>query len=102
MNNVYDHMISIITALRDGKTIQYWNNGKDDWTDFDVRGLPGFNKFEYRIKPKEIHYRVALFKDENDSHYPMLITNNEVAEKIENDENDFVRWITDWVKYEVR
>lgn len=99
MKNVFEYMIEIITAIRDGKTIQYLDQ-TSTWVNCDDRHLPCFDEFKYRIKPKITCYKVALFKDGKDFCYPMLVTNDEVAERIENDDGAFVRWLTDWVEYD--
>ena len=50
-----DHMIAVLQAFKEGKTIQcrYRSNGADDWV--DVRGIAQWNwpTFDYRIKPAE-------------------------------------------------
>lgn len=50
-----DHMIAMLQAYKEGKTIQcrYRSNGADDWV--DVRGIYQWNwyMFDYRVKPAE-------------------------------------------------
>lgn len=53
MNDI-DHMIAVLQAFKEGKTIQcrYRSNGADDWV--DVIGIAQWNwpTFDYRVKPE--------------------------------------------------
>ncbi len=99
--STYDHMIDILTAIKEGKEVQRRGKNEGDWILHDISELPKFVDYEYRIKPKSNKYKVALFKDGKDFWYPMLVVNDEVAERVETDDNAFVKWLTDWVEYEI-
>ncbi len=90
MKSVFEYMIEIITAIRDGKTIQYLDDKTSTWINCDYRHLPYFDEYEYRIKPKTGQYKVGLFKDGKDFWNPMLITNEEVAKGIKQNDPKFV------------
>ena len=63
--NNYDYMIEILTALKDGKTIQVQSViKKDDWINIKIENyIPNFRHNVYRIKPEMIRYKVGVFKD---------------------------------------
>lgn len=91
----------IINAYMDGKTIQMVQNGS--WRDmqkFNPESGFGYyfsNGQDYRTKPEVRKYRVAML-----SGVSMTITadTDHQAKDIES-WTTFVRWITDWVEYEV-
>lgn len=103
----------VIQALMDGKQVQFReifgfkSDELKEWTDLDINNhaelyaslFTDDEGFKWRIKPVTFKYRVGLFKYGN--FYPMLITNDEVAEAVERDDNTFVSWITDWVEYTI-
>lgn len=103
MNNIfdYDYMIEILTALKEGKVIQRIDETTDVWIDHNEEELPKFDNYEYRIKPISSRYRVALFKDGNNFYYPVIVNKEEVAENCESESAFFVRWLSDWIEYEV-
>lgn len=108
--NDIDYMISILNAVKKGTPIQYlgpdgedglWINGA--WFDLEITGsfIPDFTTDVYRIKPEPNRYRVGLFKD-NDFYYTMIFERNDEREsKFLEQKPNFVKWLTDWIEYEV-
>ena len=87
MNKPHVHADLIYEWARTGKKVQVKYNG--EW----VNALtPAWDpKLQYRFKPEVKRYRVALFEDG-----PMAATTEDIE-----DCNKFIRWLTDWVEYEV-
>ena len=97
----YDYMIEIITALKEGKQIQYkpmFDLVFGGWIDFDINDLPDFARYEYRIKPIAKKYRVALIDPKIAPVYPRIMQDEQCAKLLENSLG-FVRWSTDWIEY---
>jgi hypothetical protein len=99
-----------IVAWASGKTIQYRGTtddyNKSQWIDFEELFFNTEN-VEWRIKPKikMRKCRVALFKvPEVDFYYTKnddgLGINDSGVEDFENSPS-FVKWLTDWIEYEV-
>lgn len=88
----------VIIAWANGAEIEYRDTPTSPWA---KAGTPGwYEDYEYRVKPPARKYRVALFK------YPGVAAVVSVANSEEDagryEENpQFVRWLTDWVEYEV-
>jgi hypothetical protein len=83
----------VIKAWADGVEIEYWNFNENKW-------ISAFNPLwsetaRYRIKPKTIKYRVALFTDNS------LAVSSEVDAKYWEENRWFKRWVTDWQEVEV-
>lgn len=98
--SIYDYMINILEALKEGKDIQYRTEKNEPWIDHNKEELPRFVDYEYRIKPKIARYKVGLFKDETGFCYASLIPENivnrgDVAENIY-----FIKWLTDWIEHD--
>ena len=95
----YKHR-DIVIAYMDGKQIQkkLSNNTWSNVPLFDNQEIPlAFNNVsEYRIKSNTEKYRVALFKKNI-----TLTSDNEEQSKVFEKSTNFVRWLTDWVEYEV-
>lgn len=105
----------VIRAWSEGISIQYRIIFSDalrsPWVDlskysFDKRS-PNFDaeNIEWRIKPPELLYRVALYQqyhqDENVRVYYVNTHNNrEYNDKIE-EKDDFVRWLTEWTEVDI-
>lgn len=73
MKNI-EQMIAVMTAYKEGKTIQCAHLGLDDWEDWEI---PGWNwsKFDYRVKsgPKVRPYENAReFVDAMKEHGPYI------------------------------
>lgn len=95
------HRIKIMQALLDDTEIQYRFSDKKPWHDDTKEYFPDFRVCEYRIKPKPGRYRVGLFKD-NDFYYTMSFERQDESEsRILEQKPDFVKWLTDWIEYEV-
>jgi hypothetical protein len=92
----------IIVAWAKGKPIQFQPILGGGWVDFNSTIIPDFNSMfiEWRIKP-EIpfrKYRVALLKDE-DFYYT---ASNDGCDNEDFEESVFfVKWLTDWIFYEI-
>jgi hypothetical protein len=56
--------------------------------------------FEYRVKPKTIKYRVALYKGQVSDNYWAAALQDEL-QKDTLLHSIFVRWLTDWIEVEV-
>lgn len=98
----------VIKAWADGHAIQWKDTSNYEWKDLPGSKTPGFLEiYEYRIKPKTIKYRVALYKASSHiakhlgSNYyytgTVLPPNSEIVEK----SKLFVKWVTDWVEVEI-
>lgn len=103
--NKFDHMSTIIEAMREQKPIQCRPLGSlldDDWKD-TLNSDPNFLHYEYRIKPDHNRYRVGLFRDELDEKCdPKLFVIHEYeASGFTKGSPYFVKWLTDWIEYEV-
>ncbi len=97
-NFTYNYMIEILTALKEGKDVQYRAGHSSGWVLHDEVDIPNFDKYEYRIKPDTVRCKVGLFKDETNFMYADLI--QEYAfERTESDNESFVRWLTDVIEY---
>ena len=85
----------LIKAWADGAEIQYKEMFMPTWSDtWDNK--PGWcEDTEYRIKPKTIKYRVALFTDNS------LAVSSEADAKYWEENHWFKRWVTDWQEVEV-
>lgn len=101
----YKHR-DIVIAYMDGKKIQV-KDGDTCWRNlnpFDGSGIwPPFTASNaYRIKPETGKYRVALFSftEAGVNHEVYLARNNsDVACYAK--APGFVRWLSDWVEYEI-
>lgn len=92
----------VIKAWADGKDVQFrassgsyriwrtYNCSTDGFLNWVAAG-------EWRIKPDVRKFRVALV---GNGSYPLAIDNKE-AEKACQGRDDFVKWLTDWVEYEL-
>lgn len=86
-----------------GKVIQVKNTYKNKWEDTKPFALLFWaDNLEYRVKPESQKYRVALFKtagtkDRFIPHITAAETDTEYFETCKG----FVRWLTDWVEYDV-
>lgn len=89
-------LLPIIQAFAEGKTIQRKSKVNDAWG--DIVGQHSFlNDYEYRLKPKTVKFRTALFK------YSLpntgLFVSSVLDAKSENFVEQlpqFVRWLGDW------
>lgn len=96
-----------IIAMAEGKQVQFRmpREGVDQWTDFtgDIEHA-NFSRYgiQWRVKPDAKKYRVALMKSDNMdiNSYPCM-TDTEITANNWEKSKGFVRWLTDWVVYEV-
>lgn len=96
----------VIKAWADGVPCQHRCTG-GTWYDLSGAGALGnqpswleVEGHEYRIKPKTLRYRVALFRDPEGRCWTWVAETEEHAERITRAE-PFFRWATDWVEVEV-
>jgi hypothetical protein len=87
----------LIIAYANGAKFQYRASDKDEWVEC---AYPGFSeKFQYRVKPETIKYRVGLFANCENEFYTGSV-NSEYDEKFFQDSDNFRRWLTDWIEVE--
>ena len=92
----------VIIAWAEGKDVQVWDEDNNCWLDVKSSS-PSFNEcWEYRIKPPARKYRVAMFRFSNEaaSTYTACTDIQEEADSYEQ-HRSFVRWLTNWIEYEV-
>lgn len=96
---MYDYMIEILVALKEGKTIQFQDMFNEDrWYDIEVENyVPNFETDVYRVKPDTKSYRMAILT-EDDNKYPVIIYSEEVGIQLQTNPK-FVCWHTDWMDY---
>lgn len=92
----------LIKEWADGAQIQ---GRVDDGFEWYTIGHPEWNpNIQYRIKPEEkpkAMYRVALMRHTFKGYtYTSIGDTKDVARNMEQCE-DFVRWLTDWIEYEI-
>ena len=99
MGQRHKHADAII-AWAEGKDVQVRDEGTIRW--YDVRGkFPLFNEDrEHRIKPPAKKYRVALFRKHDEEPFAVAANSQGLADSLE-PQPSFVRWLTDWIEYEV-
>jgi len=52
MNSIYTEMLAVISAKKEGKSIQFRCGAHDTWHTHPAGGVFNFMRYEYRIKPK--------------------------------------------------
>lgn len=94
MNNPHKHA-ALIKQWADGAIIQYRPYREGQWGDMldPVWHYAG----EYRVKPVTSKYRVALL----DNGATVHASNDEMHSEVMEKQPYFVRWLTDWIEYEV-
>jgi hypothetical protein len=92
----YLKLLPVITAYAEGKEIQFKRNGYafENYTAHD----PDFSvtDTEWRIKPKTQMYRVAFYIDKTTCTCDRFESQGDYENA-----TDFVRWLTEWIEYEV-
>ena len=96
MNQRYKHA-DVIIAWAEGAKVECRDTPTSPWT--RTRTPSWQEDYEYRVKHPAKKYRVALFKD-LDYYYTSTANIQEDAAFYESC-RAFVRWLTDWVEYEV-
>lgn len=106
MNNreIVEYRIKILKAFLDNKEIQHrHDNGEVGGLWYDGPGpkspIPNFSLYEYRIKPETNKYRVGLLIGKN--YYTISVSTDDSANLMEHTDPAFIKWLTDWVEYEV-
>jgi hypothetical protein len=95
----------VILAWANGEPIQNRLLNSYEWTDLIPKTgwVPAFNsdQLEWRVKPKPkvIKYRLALMKN-SFSNYIKLIQEGP-SPTLHASHPEFVKWMTDWVEYEI-
>lgn len=88
----------VIKAWADGAVVQFEDNGRwydwrYEWSEYAPTFLVDFC---WRVKPEPKRFRVALYEDNE-----LVCVKNE-CEAMEKEQNTFfLRWLTDWIEYEV-
>lgn len=90
----------VIIEWAKGATIQYYDNKDEKWVD-TLRNKPVWSEDgKYRVKPATKKCRVALLKFKSGT-ISTVTANSEEAEQFISCNSVFVRWLTDWIEYEV-
>lgn len=88
----------LIKAWADGAHIQIFSTVKKVWE--DINTTPHwYAECQYRIKPEYRKYRVSLNKG-----YPGIVTltaDNEEQAVSHEESLFFIKWLTDWIVYEL-
>lgn len=99
-----------LIAWLQGEDVQFKHKTANDWVSLQTEqrlGEPSAlfwnSHYEFRFKPKEQQYRVALMKNSyNNGLYTTTADSSlPTNEQDIKDCNDFIRWLTDWVPYTV-
>jgi hypothetical protein len=96
----------VIVGWAEGQPIQFsfYRDSDKTWYNYRKDECPDFNDSDvkWRLKPeaKTGKYRVALFKEPKEGFY---YTKNDDGYGNEDFENSirFVKWLTDWIEYEL-
>lgn len=99
MNKRHRHA-DVIIAWANGEDVQVRNSVTGEWADLRA-AAPTFNGDEYRVKPKPVirKYRVALFI--RGSGIYTSTVDSDWDEHMFEEDDEFVRWLTDWIEYKV-
>lgn len=85
-----------IKAWADGHEIEYWDNILDEW--YGVYHPSWALHLDYRIKPKQLTYRLALFEDDSGKQFLIL----ETQETMKMSEiKGFVKYLTEQLEITV-
>ena len=99
MSERHKHADAII-AWAEGAKIEYRDPTRHHsglWVECQHPGW--YENFEYRVKPVKA-YRVALFKGPDTFPYTHVADNAHEEGMLEHMVG-FIRWLTDWIEYEV-
>lgn len=107
MNNPYyniENIIKVSTAIKENKDVEFRSTIERDgrWVKYTnmENGLPDFQLYDYRVKSKFKQYRLAVLLDCNKE--PFVFTVNDIKSEVPTENNiNFVKWLTDWIEYEV-
>ncbi len=87
---------ALIKQWADGAIIQVYVNESDGWFDTHSNAPGWYDSREYRVKPVTSKFRIALMLQD----VIHISRDNVNASCIETNRN-FVRWLTNWIEYEV-
>lgn len=91
----------VIKAWADGAIIQFRPQGtKWAWENCCNNNPNWLNNYEYRVKPQTQKYRVGLFRI-NESHKTTCLFQQEASAQEAEKYHNFIKWLTDWIEYEV-
>lgn len=91
----------LIIAWANGAQIQF-KSGSGNWVDCMSLVIGWYEEVEYRIKPeKPPKYRVALLKSLTSGKTWVSATSDSGTALTYEKDPVFVRWLTDWVEYEI-
>ena len=99
MSKRHKHADAVI-AWAEGAKIEYRDPARHHsglWVECQHPGW--YENFEYRVKPVKA-YRVALFKGPDPFPYTHTADNTHEKDMLEHTVG-FIRWLTDWIEYEV-
>ena len=90
----------VIIAWAEGAEVECRARPDRPWTPMTNRSSwYDYEGVEYRIKPITEKYRVALLLNDDSEPYTISVNSQYYANSIEQ-QKDFIRWLTDWIKYE--
>lgn len=92
MNKPHKHA-ELIKLWEDGAVIQYRRSSEYKWE--DILDPVWSEDTEYRVKPVTRKYRVALMRNSSKA-----VDTEQHAREITYSAS-FIRWLTDWIEYEV-
>ena len=89
----------VIIAWANGAEVECRGQPSRGWI---TATKPDWNEeYEYRVKSPAKKYRVALFQNSNNGNYYTVVADTQDDAVCYVDARGFVRWLTDWVEYEV-
>lgn len=100
MNKPHKHA-ALIHEWADGAEIEYWDDLANIWVSCPNNAPTWGGNNKYRVKPKveQRRYRVALLQNDSNSWAGTAETIDEASRMYH--APTFVRWLSDWVEYEV-
>lgn len=96
MNKPHKHC-ELIKAWADGAEIQFFNHFTRSWEGLNEPTWS--DETEYRIKPKTILYRAAIYKFTGG--FATAAVNDAEQEQAIANAPCFIGWLTDWIEEEV-
>ena len=97
----YDHIIEIITAMKEGKQIEV-EQYPNVWEELKKEACPNLLKYSryYSIQKEMPRYKSALMRKYGDveNFYVVSVTNIDSATNVENS-NNFIKWLSDWIEF---
>lgn len=90
----------VIIEWAKGATIQYSNGIHNKWRDCPYEPTWSLTT-KYRVKPATKKYRVALMALRATGKLYTITADASDMESYLNTHKEFIRWLTDWIEYEV-